>query len=697
MRVPRETGSALKAVRRPVTEKSVLDAEAVPINAPPKTPAEPPKKAGNPPSGYFAEVPDLSTKDKSADASLSHRLSGFRQSVFDEDQNNRPTPQIKNPEETTANESGYVGRNELSPSGVSVTDHQRMAQRIKPATPAENGDSTAPALTRPAVASPGPAGNANPSGPALNRSPAQNAKDKDSENFVYVESASDRSSKPAGAEASGVKDKPAAPNLGKNEGVLISRKGPNISIETLGPRKITVGKESTYEVNVLNSSETPAEELLVYVTLPTWAEVAGVETSTGSASASPSPGGQNSGVLTWKLGKLNVKGRERMTLRIIPRQNRPFDLMVRWEDRPSASQAMIEVQEPKLAIQLEGAKEVLFGKKEVYRLRLTNTGNGDAENVVISMLSIGAGENVPASHKIGLLASGEEKVLDVELTARQAGNLTIQVEAKADGGARAELAEKVLVRRAALKIDIDGPKLQFVGTTAAYVIHIRNTGNAPARNVNLSLAMPRGAKYLSGVDNAKLSESGDTLEWTVESVGPEVEQRFVVKCSLGAAGMSRLKINATADDDLTTSSEATVRVDAVANLIMEVKNPEGPVPVGEDAIYEVHVKNRGSKEAENVEVLAYFSRGIEPTSADGAPSRLGPGQVTFSPVASIAPGTEAVFKIRAKADTAGSMVFRAEAHCKPLNARLISEATNMFYTDPPVEQQAELTPITPQR
>ena len=134
-------------------------------------------------------------------------------------------------------------------------------------------------------------------------------------------------------------------------------------------------------------------------------------------------------------------------LKIIPRQSHAFDLAVRWESKPVASQAMIEVQEPKLVLQWEGPHEVLYGKKEAYRLKLINTGNGIAENLAIVLKTVGAGQNVPATHRIGTLAAGGEKVLDVELTARQAGNLTIQVEAQADG-VRAELSEKVLVRRA---------------------------------------------------------------------------------------------------------------------------------------------------------------------------------------------------------------------------------------------------------
>lgn len=125
---------------------------------------------------------------------------------------------------------------------------------------------------------------------------------------------------------------------------------------------------------------------------------------------------------------------------------------------------------------------------------------------------------------------------------------------------------------------------------------------------------------------------------------------------------------------------------------MEVKDPTGPVPLGEEAVYELRVRNRGTREAENVEVYAYFSRGIEPTAAEGVPSRLAPGQVVFQPIASLAPGAEAVLKVRARADVAGNHVFRAEARCKPLNARLVSEATNLYYADGPTETQTAKNP-----
>ena len=302
--------------------------------------------------------------------------------------------------------------------------------------------------------------------------------------------------------------------------VLSTRKGPNLSIETTGPRTIAIGAESTFQVNLTNAGDVAADDLLVHVSLPPWAEVAATKATLGDASMREAD--HSATTVEWRVGHLDAKSRERLTLKLIPRQNRPFDLAVRWECKPIDSKAMIEVQAPKLAMQLDGPREVSYGKKELYRLKLANTGDGDAENVVIVLTPIGTGENLPASLKVGRLPAGGEKSLEVELTARQAGVLMIRAEVTADRGIHANLAEKVLVHRAALTLDITGPKVQFVGAVASYVIRIRNSGTAPANNVRLTVALPAGAKYLSGIDGAAINAAKNAMEWTVK--------RFAARC-----------------------------------------------------------------------------------------------------------------------------------------------------------------------
>ena len=471
------------------------------------------------------------------------------------------------------------------------------------------------------------------------------------------------------------------PAVGRKRGLLFARRSPLLDVETVGPRQISVGKESVYEVTMRNRGEVEAEEVVVYVGLPAWAHVVGAQVSSGATHATPPD--QTAEPFQWRIGNLPARGRERLLLKIVPRESRPFDLAVRWDYRQVASQALIEVQEAKLEIELAGPREVHYGEKQIYTLKLSNTGNGDAENVLIKLIPIGSSGNQPVAHNVGTIQAGQRKTVEVELTARQVGNLTIKVEVRADGGLYAELAESVLVRRAALQVDIEGPRLQYVGAVAKYLIFVRNPGTAAAKNVGFSVVIPPGAKYVSGIQGGRLEANGTKLGWDLQTLEPAEERTFVLNCRLDLPGSTQIDVVSAADGDLTASAGMTTQVEAMADLVMVVEDPAGPIPVGEEAAYVVRIRNRGTKNALNVEVLTYFSRGIEPTTAEGAQHKVAPGQVIFSPIPSLAPGEDIVLKVYARAETAGNHIFRAEVHCRPLGTRLVSEDSTHFYKGDP--------------
>ncbi len=490
---------------------------------------------------------------------------------------------------------------------------------------------------------------------------------------------SDSSKSDASAPAGKVAAGKTSGRSGAEDGVLFTRRGPALSVETIGPRKISVGKESAYEVSLINSGDVGAEEVVVFVSLPEWAEVLGAEASAGATQLAAA--GQANAPFVWKVGQIEAKSKEKLVLRIVPRQSRPFDLAVRWDYRPIASQAMIEVQEPKLEMRLEGPREVFYGKKETYRLKLLNSGTGGAEGLSIKLTPEGAGDNSPATYQLGALNAGEDRTIEVELTAKQAGTLAIQVEAKGEAGIHAELSEKVLVRRAGMDIAVDGPRLQYVGANANYTIRVRNPGNAPAKNVTFVAALPVGVKYLGGIETAQADANSNKVEWTLDNLNPETEQVFNMKCALGSQGPTRIDVAVTAEDDISALAGVSTNVEAVAKLALDVSDPSGPILVGDETIYEVRIRNRGTKDAENVEVVGYFSRGIEPTNAEGASHRIQPGQISFSPIPTLAPGTETVLKIFAKANNPGNHVFRAEVHCKSIGSRLVTEKNTLYYQD----------------
>jgi uncharacterized repeat protein (TIGR01451 family) len=477
------------------------------------------------------------------------------------------------------------------------------------------------------------------------------------------------------------------PDAAQEPSVLMDHKSPLLTVETIGPRKIVVGKEAAYEVVLQNSGDVAAEEVSVTIALPEWAEIASSTPSSGEVHPAPQDRHEP---CRWQLGRIEARSKEKLTLKIIPKLSKPFELAVRWDFKQAPSQAMIEVQEPKLAMRLDGPREVLFGKREVFKLKLSNSGNGPAENVVLTLMPLNANDTHPITHRLGTINPNDERSIEIELTARQAGNLTIRVAANGDGGSHVDLAEHVLVHRGALQVDIDGPAVQYVGTPAKFRMRLQNSGDAPARNVKMIAKLPTGVKFLSGSEGAAVETTaeGSKVHWTVEQLQPGEQQVLEMKCTLAVSGANRIEITTAADDDLVASTEAVTRVEAMADLRMDVKDPDGPVPVGSEAIYELRLHNRGTKAAENVEVLAYFSTGVEPVTAEGQGHRIGPGQVVFDPIPAVAPAAELVFRIKAKADVPGNHVFRAEVHCKTTGTRLVQEEVTHFYQDGPTLQQA---------
>ncbi|HEY4307867.1 MAG TPA: hypothetical protein VGN12_00320 [Pirellulales bacterium] len=452
---------------------------------------------------------------------------------------------------------------------------------------------------------------------------------------------------------------------------------PSISVETIGPRKISIGKQSTYKLVLKNTGAVAAREVVVTIAVPEFAEVVEAKGTTGSTEPAPGHDG-----LCWKLNTLAAQGKEELSLDIVPRKSQPFDLSVRWTQAPVASQTTVEVQEPKLALNIDGAKEVAFGERSTYKLHLSNPGTGDAENVVITLMPLNPGDGPPASHPLGVLRAGESKTIEIELIARQAGQVSIHAEAKAAGDISVILEEEVTVRRAALTVTAKGPKMQYSGTPATFDILVKNTGNAPAQNLKISCRLPLGAEYLSSSSSGHHSEESKTVNWTVGSLEADGEVTLSMKCTLKSPGSNQVEVQCVADRDVQQSAVAKTHVESVADLTLEVVDPSGPVAVGTDMTYEVHIRNRGSKSAESIDVTAYFSNGIEPISVEGGPHELKPGIVVLKTIGSLEMGREVVYKIKAKAETPGTHRFRAELNCPSLDTKLTEEETTHFYDAP---------------
>jgi uncharacterized repeat protein (TIGR01451 family) len=313
---------------------------------------------------------------------------------------------------------------------------------------------------------------------------------------------------------------------------------------------------------------------------------------------------------------------------------------------------------------------------------LTNPGNGVAENVKIDLMPPSGGEEAVTTHPIGDLLPGESKTVEVELTAQEAGKLFVKAAATAEGGLTCNASKEIFCRKPELEVDWRGPDTKYAGTAATYFFRVRNPGTAPAENVTVQVVLPEGAEFTSASEGQSYDAKRRTVEWQVGTLSAGDDSYMELKCLVNTPGANQFRITAAAStSNLSAEKLAETNVVALADLKLEVTDPSGPVAVGEPAVYEIRVLNRGANAAQDVNIVALFSKGIEPEHVEGGTYTVADGRVTFRTIDELLAGREILLRVRARALQAGTHVFRAEVLCRDLEIQLAAEETTRFYSD----------------
>ncbi|HEX4412121.1 MAG TPA: CARDB domain-containing protein [Lacipirellulaceae bacterium] len=467
---------------------------------------------------------------------------------------------------------------------------------------------------------------------------------------------------------------------GGDPNVLASNQTPVLTADIRGPKQILVGRESVYRVHLQNDSDIPAEGIVATVRIPSGAEV--VNTTTTQGTVQPSQDPQSAGQLQWHIVRLEHRAGETLEVHIIPRESRPLELGVSWTLAAVGSRAVVEVQEAKLNLEIAGPNEVLFDKPQMFKLTISNPGTGTAENVKIGLLPPGGSQEGASTHGLGDLAAGASQTLEVELTPREAGKMLVKAVATAEGGLNSDAAKEVFCRKPELELDWRGPATKYAGTMATYFVRVRNPGTAPAEDVTVHASLPDGAEFTSASEGQTYDASHREVSWHIGTLGPGDDNYMELKCVLKSAGKNLAKLSASSSaGDLADNKLAETNVIAIADLKLDVADPSGPIAVGAQALYEIHIRNRGASAAKDVDAVALFSDGIEPEQAEGAMYTITDGRVTFRTIEELPAGREVVLRVRAHASQPGTHVFRAEVLCRDLEIKLAAEQTTRFYAD----------------
>ncbi len=446
---------------------------------------------------------------------------------------------------------------------------------------------------------------------------------------------------------------------------------PGVRVTVNGQNSILVNDASRFEVIAKNEGAETLNGLIVRIAVPPHVSISDIAVTEGVAL----PENDNEGnTIIWELGQIAAGSYKTAVVSIKTLKAEHFALGVEWTVLPQNAEMQIEVQQPQLAIALEGPSEVTFGKPQLYRIRVRNTGNAEVKSVSVAMSAEPYGSN---QSDIGDISAGSERIVEVELTFQQSGALPIVASASSEvSKVNARSAIDVQVRQSDLVATWFGPAEFYQGSLIDYELELTNVGSISALGTTCVVKLPPGTDTIAMPAGA--TRNGDNIKWDILKIDSHEKISIPFRLSMSKHGINQLYFAGTCSSSSEVKAEFKTNIDAIADLHLTVVDPVAPAPVGQPVVYEVVIANRGKKSANDVEVIAQFSDGIEPTRVDGHTGRIVPGQAIFNSIPSIAANDKLVLRIHAEASKPGVHRFRVEVKSKGSETDLLEEESTRY-------------------
>ena len=145
--------------------------------------------------------------------------------------------------------------------------------------------------------------------------------------------------------------------------VQVSSEVPQMTVSTVGPDKLVVGRAAMYVIKLRNNSDFAASDIRVHASLPSWVQLRSHESSVGSVQSS------RSGIV-WNVDDISANQARELHVELVPRSGKPFDLNVDVAVQPQKAKTRITIEEPKVQVELHGHESVIYGESTPFRIEI---------------------------------------------------------------------------------------------------------------------------------------------------------------------------------------------------------------------------------------------------------------------------------------------------------------------------------------
>jgi uncharacterized repeat protein (TIGR01451 family) len=452
---------------------------------------------------------------------------------------------------------------------------------------------------------------------------------------------------------------------------------PIVTVQWVKKSPLSVGQECACDLVIKNGGNVTAKEVSVDAFFPATVRLTRSE---------PMPVDSQDHV-TWSLSTLGGGEERTIHITLVPSKRGELSTTALVRFTAQASSVFV-VEEPLLNISVHGPKDLMVGDPATQSVTVSNPGTGIAHNVTIEA-RISKGLELPHGEKltvqVGSLNPGETRLVRLPLVAVGGGEQTIAIRASAAGDLHRELATKVKVVAPSVKVAVEGPSFRYVGRKAAYVITVTNDGGTPSNNVHVTHVLPEGFRFLRADKGGEFDEPAHTINWFIGRL--ELKESVQLKVELATTELGTHVHNFAAISEQGARSDAKLEtvVDGTASPEVEIIAQNNPAEIGVETAYEIHVRNDGSKAAENVTISCEMvpATAVEILRAEGATATAGneKGLFTFRPVPLLDPGKTAIYRVYVRGRQEGSHRFRVRLSADSIKEPLVYDELTKFYTE----------------
>ena len=210
----------------------------------------------------------------------------------------------------------------------------------------------------------------------------------------------------------------------------------------------------------------------------------------------------------------------------------------------------VKVREPVLAVDVTAPEARYVGEPVDFKITVKNTGDANADNVVVRLSGAGAAERM-ADRPLGAIEAGKSK--DFTITTRgdrAATAVQLTATASATCAKQGSDSASVAFRTApALQIEcIDGTDPIRVGGTTTYTITVTNEGSGPDSNVMVRSTLPAELEFVAARDKSggDVKVEGKNITFgPIRTLAPGASATWTIETKAVGAGDIRFGLELT--------------------------------------------------------------------------------------------------------------------------------------------------------